>query len=90
MEGGCAGERRERKRRAPIILDGENPETLALGERWEGPLPKLLMILSPGPPFGEEATSPSPDGEAASLRAVVTAPKSIYSKSSGLSSAGLL
>ena len=93
MEGGCAGERRERKRTAPIILDGENPEKRALGERWESelvPLPKPLMILSPSPPLGEEVTSPSPDGEAALLRAAVTPPESIYSKSSGLSSAGLL
>ena len=53
-------------------------------------LPKSLMILSPDPPLGEEVTSPSPDGEAALLRAAVTPPESIYSKSAELPSACLL
>ena len=74
-------------------MDGENPEKRALGERWDSelvPLPKPLMILSPDPPLGEEVTSPSPDGEAALLLAVVTPHESIYSKSAELPSACLL
>jgi hypothetical protein len=46
---------------------------------------KTNVILSTGPPpwLGEEVVSPPSDGEAALLRAVVTPPESIYSKSSG-------
>ncbi len=77
------GGRRERKRRAPINLDGENPEKRALGERWESeliPLPKPLMILSPGPLLGEEAASPPSGEEATPPRAEAIPTESIYSK----------
>ena len=51
---------------------------------------KQLMILSPGPPLGEKTASLPSNGEAVLLHAVVTPPEPIYSKFSGLSSAGLL
>jgi hypothetical protein len=79
MKGGCAGERRERKRRAPIILGCETPEKQELGERWEselGKLPKTLMLLR----SAKEVTSPPSDWEAALLCTAVTQPESIYSK----------
>jgi hypothetical protein len=59
----------------------------ALATHWTA---KQLMILSPGPQLGEDVASPPSDREAALLCSVVTPPKSIYSKGSGLSSAGLL
>jgi hypothetical protein len=51
-----------------------------------------IRAAGPGPPLGggEKVASPPSDGEAALLRAVVTPPESICSKSSGLSSDGLL